>query len=220
MIYLKLILAVVLSALPFIYRYYIRPKEKSSPIWRNMCTALGTQMPRLMKAEKAIAKFFRRIYYGMKKSDSFRKFFTLVTLLLMIAVQFVDFSASATIAKMTQEVSHDSVQTARTIAVYGAMMTRPQASVLAACLSLTLFSYQAANWLLTRLHNRRKLFFSVALLTLIVLFASPRYFIVAEVLEMMLLAALVYPNKIPTQKPKGCRSIPVANGKHELKEAA
>ena len=220
MIYFKIILAFLLSALPFFYMSYIRPKEKTSPVWRNMFTALGTQMPRLRTVKKTFGKFFHRLYDGMKKSDNFRKFFTLVTLLLMIAVQFVDFSASTSIARMLQEASHDSHETAKMIAVYGTLMTRPHASVLAACLSLILFSYTAADWLLTRLHNRRKLFFGVALITLVVLFASPRYLIVTEVLEMMLMAALIYPNKIPSQDPKGRKPIPREEEQNTLRKAA
>lgn len=220
MIYFKIILAFLLSALPFFYMSYIRPKEKTSPVWRNMFTALGTQMPRLRAVKKAVGKFFHRLYDGMKKSDNFRKFFTLVTLLLMIAVQFVDFSASTSIARMLQEASHDGHETAKMIAVYGTLMTRPHASVLAACLSLILFSYTAADWLLTRLHNRRKLFFGVVLITLVVLFASPRYLIVTEVLEMMLMAALIYPNKIPSQAPKGRKPIPTEEEQNTLRKAA
>lgn len=220
MIYFKIILAFLLSALPFFYISYIRPKEKTSPIWRNMFTALGTQMPRLKAAKRAVGKFFHRLYEGMKKSDNFRKFFSLITLLLMIAVQFVDFSATMNVAKMIQDASHDSQQMARIIAVYGPLMTRPHASVLAACLSLTLFSYTAADWLLTRLHNRRKFFFGVALIALIVLFSSPRYLIVTEVLEMMLMAALIYPNRIPSQDPKGRKPIPMVKEQQELRKAA
>lgn len=220
MIYFKIILALLLSALPFFYISYIRPKEKTSPIWRNMFTALGTQMPRLRAAKNAVGKFFHRLYDGMKKSDNFRKFFSLITLLLMIAVQFVDFSATMNVASMIQDASHDSQQTAQIIAVYGPLMTRPHASVLAACLSLTLFSYTAADWLLTRLHNRRKFFFGVALMALIVLFSSPRYLIVTEVLEMMLMAALIYPNKIPSQDPKGRKPIPMVKKQQELRKAA
>lgn len=220
MIYFKIILALLLSALPFFYISYIRPKEKTSPIWRNMFTALGTQMPRLRAAKNSVGKFFHRLYDGMKKSDNFRKFFSLITLLLMIAVQFVDFSATMNVAKMIQDASYDSQQTAQIIAVYGPLMTRPHASVLAACLSLTLFSYTAADWLLTRLHNRRKFFFGVALMALIVLFSSPRYLIVTEILEMMLMAALIYPNKIPSQDPKGRKPIPMAKEQQELRKAA
>lgn len=220
MIYLKLILALVLSALPFFYVSYIRPKEKTSPVWRNMFTAIGTQLPHLTKVKNAIGKFLHRLYDGMKKSDNFRKFFSLIILLLMIAVQFVDFSASTSIARMTQESTLISQQTAKIIAIYGPMMTRPHATVLAACLSLTFFSYSVADWFLTRLHNKQRFFFGVALITLIILFATPRYFIVAEILEMILLAALIYPNKISEQRPKGRKTIPKEDETMNIKKAA
>jgi len=42
----------------------------------------------------------RRFYEGMKRSDNFRKFFTLMILMGMILIQFVDFHASTEIAKM------------------------------------------------------------------------------------------------------------------------
>lgn len=228
MIYFKIILAFLLSALPFFYISFIRPKEKTSPVWRNMFTALGTQMPRLRAAKRAVGKFFHRLYEGMKKSDNFRKFFSLVTLLLMIAVQFIDFSASTEIARGIREISQSDAETygeiekqlSHTIAIYGPLMSKPHASVLAACLSLILFSYTAADWLLTKLHNRRKFFFAIALLALIVLFLSPRYIIVTEVLEMILMAAFIYPNKIPSQDPKGRKPIPMVEEQQKLRKAA
>lgn len=223
MIHFKIILAFLLSALPFFYISFIRPKEKTSPVWRNMFTALGTQMPRLRAAKRAVGKFFHRLYEGMKKSDRFRKFFSLVTLLLMIAVQFVDFSASTEIARGIREISQSDAETygeIHTIAIYGPLMSKPHASVLAACLSLTLFSYTAADLLLTRLHNRRKFFFGVALIALIVIFSSPRFLIVTEVLEIMLMAALIYPNKIPSQDPKGRKPIPMVEEQQKLRKTA
>ncbi len=218
MIYLKLILALLLSALPFFYVSYVRPKEKTSPVWRNLFTALATQMPRLRAVKKIIGRFLHRIGEGMKKSDNFRKFFSLVTLLLMVVVQFVDFSASQDVAQGIRELNGSAEQT-KFIAAYGSLMTRPHASVLAACLSLMLFSYKAADWLLTRLHNRKKFFLAIALLTLVILFASPRYFIVAEVLHMMLLAALVYPNRTSVDDPKGRKRIP-KDERQEYRKAA
>lgn len=228
MIYFKILLALLLSVLPFFYASYIRPKEKTSKVWRNMFTALATQLPRLSKAKNTVANFLNRLYDGMKKSDNFRKFFTLVTLLLMIAVQFVDFSASTEIARGIREISHSDAitfveikkQLAHTIAVYGPLMTKPHASVLAACMSLTLFSYMAADWLLSRLHNRQKFFFGVAMLALVILFASPRYIIVSEMLEMLLMAAMIYPNKIPSQDPKGRKPIPIEQQHQAIQKAA
>lgn len=220
MIYLKLILAFLLSVLPFFYVSYIRPKEKTSPVWRNMFTALGTQIPHLKAAKRVVENFFHRLYDGMKRSDNFRKFFLLIILLQMIAVQFVDYSASMDATTMIQDVSHDSHQTAQIIAIYGLFITPPYASILAACISLTFFFYADGDIFLTILHNKQRCFFGMALLTIIILFASPRYLIITEMLEMMLMTALVYPNKMLKQDPKGRKPIPMEEGQQKLKEAA
>ena len=228
MIYLKIIMAFLISAVPFLYVTLIKPKRETSSVWRNMFTAIGSQLPRLKAVKTACSKFLHRLYEGMKRSDNFRKFFTLITLLLMIAVQFIDFSASTEIARSIREISQSDAETygeietriAHTIAVYGSLMSKPHATVLAACLSLTLFVFGSANWLLTRLHNSRKFFFFIALVTLIILFTSPRYFIVVEIMEMMLMAALIYPNKIATPDPKGRKGIQNGQNKISFKNAA
>lgn len=228
MIYLKIIMAFLLSAVPFLYVTLIKPKQETSSVWRNMFTAIGSQLPRLKAVKTACSKFLHRLYEGMKRSDNFRKFFTLITLLLMIAVQFIDFSASTEIARGIREISQSDAETygeietriAHTIAVYGSLMSKPHATVLAACLSLTLFVFGSANWLLTRLHNSRKFFFFIALVTLIILFTSPRYFIVVEIMEMMLMAALIYPNKIATPDPKGRKGVPSEQNRISFKNAA
>lgn len=228
MIYLKLILAFLLSAVPFLYVSFVKPKRETSTVWRNMFTAIGSQLPRLKAVKTACSRFFHRLYEGMKRSDNFRKFFSLITLLLMIAVQFIDFSASTEIARGIKEVAENSdgnvAETAKhvnhIVAIYGPLMTKPHATVLAACLSLSLFAYSSANWLLTKLHNSRRILFFTALITLFFLFASPRYFIVAEVMEMMLMAAIIYPNKIASPDPKGRKGIPDERNKIYFKNAA
>lgn len=219
MLYLKIILAIIISSLPFIYHYYVRPKKDSSSKWRNIYTAIGSQFPRLRLFKAAVWKLFRRIYEGMKKSDNFRKFFTLITLIFMIVVQFVDFNASTTVAKMVQD-NTDTTETMRIATIYAPLMSRPYATLLAAVLSMTLFNYTLANLILTRLHNSRKLFCFVAVTALIAMFPSPRYFVVTEMLEIALMAALIYPNKITETIPKGGKKIPVEEKQYRLPKAA
>lgn len=215
MIYLKLILAVLLSAIPFLYVSLIKPKREASSVWRNMFTAMGSQLPRLKAVKTACSRFLHRLYDGMKSSDNFRKFFTLIALLLMIVVQYIDFSTSTEIAHGIKAVAESSSKnTAETIsevnqiiAVYGPLMSKPHATVLAACLSMLLFASGPANWLLTRLHNSRRIFFFAALVTLFFLLFSPRYLVVGEIIEIILMAALIYPNKITSPNPKGRKDI-------------
>jgi len=107
-----------------------------------------------------------RLYKEMKKNDNFRKFFTLITLLMMILVQFVDYSSSGEVARIIRDAAYGGTETAakavadtcHMIAVYGSLMSKPHDTLLAACLSLTLFVFKAGDWLLTRLHNSRKIF--------------------------------------------------------------
>ena len=87
-------------------------------------------------------------------------------------------------------------------------------------LASELFGLSLLNWLLTRLHNSRKLFSIVTCITLFILFISPRYLIVVEVMEMMLMAAVIYPNKIPSSDPKGRKGIPTERNKISFKNAA
>lgn len=220
MIYLKIILAVIISSLPYIYQYYVRPRKDSSSKWRNIYTTIGSQFPRLRLLKETIGNLFHRIYEGMKKSDNFRKFFTLVTLIIMIVVQFVDFNASTTVARMVQEGAKDTTETMRMATIYAPLMSRPYATLLAAALSMTLFNYSLANLILTRLHNSRKLFCFVAVTSLAAMFPSPRYFVVTEMLAIALMAALIYPNKIATQTPKGGKKIPVEEKRQILRKAA
>lgn len=232
MIYLKIILAFLLSAVPFLYVSFVKPRQETSPRWRNMFATIGSlginRLPQYKAAKTACAKFLHRLYEGMKRSDNFRKFFSLITLLLMIAVQFIDFTASTEIARGIREISQSDAETygeiekqlTLTIAIYGPLMSKPHATMLAACLSLTLFVFGSANWLLTRLHNSRKLFSIVTCITLFILFISPRYLIVVEVMEMMLMAAVIYPNKIPSSNPKGRKGIPTERNKISFKNAA
>ena len=220
MISMKMILAFLLAALPFFYASFLRPKKDSTSAWRNMFTAIGSQMPRLKAFKNAVAHFMHRLYDGMKRSDNFRKFFSLIVLLLMIGVQFIDFSASTAIAKGSQEYAVGSTELAQYEYLYSNLMSRPYATLVAACISLSIFSFRAADWILSGLHNSRRIFLFFALLALIFLFASPRYLIVTEILEMMLMAALIYPNKIIHAGPKGGLRIPDENKEEKFRKAA
>lgn len=211
MIYLKLILAFLLSAMPFLYVSYVKPKRKTSPKWRNMFTAIASQMPRLYAIRKACSNFIHRLYAGMKFSDNFRKFFMLMTTILMIVVQFVDLSATTEIAKeiidATDNATEGTPQTADVIAAYATLMTKPHATLLAAAFSLMIFAFKSGDWLLTKLHNSQKLFFFVAIADVTLLFFSQRFLIVVEIVEIILMAALIYPNKVIFD-PKQRKNIP------------
>ena len=220
MIYLKTILACLLSALPFVYAWHLRNKARNNAPKGNVYSFIMTQLPRLYALFTAIKSFVHGVYEGMKKSDTFRRFFSLIIILVMLTVQFIDFNASANIAHAALQAQLNGTLTPQFMAVYEPLMSRPQATLLAACLSLMLFSYKAADWMLTRLHDSNKIFFFTAVITLIILFSSPRHFIVAEMMELLLLAAIVYPDKTADTQPKGRKPVPLQEDEQQLRQAA
>lgn len=220
MIYLKLILLFVLSALPFVWASYLRTKKKSSSGKRNIFSVMGQQMPRLKAVKDAVSNLLHRLYEGMKKSDNFRKFFTLIVLLLMIAVQFVDCCASQEVARASWEHQIDAENGAHFVRVYAPLMSPPYAIFLAAFMSLSFFFFKVADHVLTILHNVRVIFYFLSVLTMIILFASPRNIIIVEVMEIILMAAMIYPNKTIPEEPKGRKSIPMTPRQNGLRKSA
>ena len=162
---LKMILMFVMAAVPFTFAMRWRPA------------------------------FATRFFEGMKRSNNFRKFFTLVILMVMIALEFIDFQASTAIATMMHDGHLSVADAAQTIGLYGALMTRPYATLLAAVMSLAMFSYKWADTVLTYLHNHPKHFVVVAAVAMLIAMVSPRYIIVTEMLEIVLLAAYIYPDR-------------------------
>ena len=163
---LKMILLFVMAAVPFTFAMRWRPT------------------------------FAKRFYEGMKRSENFRKFYTLVILMVMIAIEFIDFQASTAIAKIMHDGHLTAADAAQTIGLYGTLMTRPYATLLAALMSLVMFSYKWADTVLTYLHDNPKKFLIVAGVAMLIAMVSPRCIIVTEMLEIVLLAAYIYPDRI------------------------
>ena len=115
--------------------------------------------------------------------------------MVMIALEFIDFQASTAIATMMHDSHLSAADAAQTIGLYGALMTRPYATLLAAVMSLAMFSYKWADAVLTYLHDHPKHFLVVAALAMLIAMVSPRYIIVTEMLEIVLLAAYIYPDR-------------------------
>ena len=171
-IYIKIIVMFLLAVAPFAYAGWSGRKKHSLP------------------------RMIQRFYEGMKKSENFRKFFTLIVLMGMLALQFIDFQATTTIAKMIQESAKSPIETAQTIGVYAPLMTRPYATLIAAAVSLSFFSFKVADRVLTVLHQQPKVFLLVGLVAMTIMFTSVRYLILAQMLFVILFAAQVYPNHI------------------------
>ena len=220
MIYLKLTIAFFLAALPFFYAHYVRPKTRESSKWNNLLAVIKTYIPQLKIIKDATVHLIGKFSDGMKKSDNFRKFFTLVTLLFILTFQFVDFHASHAAAAKIQQAIADGSATPNLVQTFIAFVSKPTATLAATFICFSLFWFRAADTVLTTLHNCQKLFFFVALLTLILLFMSPAFLVLTETMEVVLMAATLYPNKVGQQDPKGRKHLPLEEEQRQLEIAA
>lgn len=224
-IYIKTFIALLLGIAPFAFTWFYRsakgnPDSKS----KSLFAVIGRHLPLLRKMTAAIGRWCRRLYDGMRREDSFRKFFTLIILFLMIVIQYVDFSASTTVARIVQstvDFSGDSsgVLTAGIKPLFP-FLTRPHATVIAALLSWSFFYYRIADRLLSWLHANDWWFGTAGLLTAVMIIVYPRLFIIPELTAIILMAAAVYPDKLVDDTPKGKKPIPVHPRRSTLKAAA
>lgn len=218
MIYLKIFLSLILVILPYAYAYHVRAKKKRGEQQSSLFNFLGKHLPKIHQACQAVANFIMRVYDGMKRSDSFRRFFTIVTLLVLLVYQYIDFHVASSIAHDMREAILDSaernVEDIAELKLLLPYFTKPQATMLGACLTLMFFSYRFTDCLLTLLHNNSRLYCLVGLATMTLVILASRWFIIAETLAVILMAAYIYPDKRPIENPKGRKGIP----KHERKK--
>lgn len=91
---LKVILAFVLTAIPFAYHAWVQPNQDRSPLLRNLSTAVMACLPKIRGVVKKARSFLSWYYDKMKTSMSARKLFTLILVMVLLAVQYVDYETT------------------------------------------------------------------------------------------------------------------------------
>ena len=205
---LKLILALVLTMIPFVFHYWIKPKSNESPKWKNSISILEENLPSIRRKKRIIFLWFMRFYKKMKFSRNARKFFTYILIVSMLIVQFVDFQASKYAKEHLNEATSISVENTQSrnstcLAIKhkaSTMLLRSHTTPFWAfnlCLIITLatFSFRLSDMVLTQIHNVRwiKWVMGVAIVLLIVT-SIGRLLLVAEISYLILMAGLIYPN--------------------------
>ena len=94
MIVLKVVLALLLTLVPFVFHYVIKPKASSSPKWRSFYSFLSTKMPCIRRKASKVKAWISYVYGKMHRSRNGRKFFILVLLVMMLVFQVVDYHAA------------------------------------------------------------------------------------------------------------------------------
>lgn len=70
MIVLKWLLAMLLTSVPFVFHYCIKPKAASSDKWRNFYSFLSARMPWLKRKALGVKAWISYVYHKMYRSDN------------------------------------------------------------------------------------------------------------------------------------------------------
>jgi hypothetical protein len=207
MLYLKIALALFLSAIPFLFKHLVMPSKESAPTDRNMLSAIGTAIPFLNRYRRKLFNISIRIYNAMKHSTEARKFFCLILLLVLMTIAMVDFNASASIARKVTKAAQESGSQSEVMiglyTVYRPYLTFRYATLLAGLMVIPFFSYKLTDRILSRLAGSRRLFAvmsmaTVFLLAMSVFYSSGRNIIIIQMLFVILGAASIYPRMKPS----------------------
>ena len=216
MLYAKIVLALFLSAIPFIFKYLILPKKESSETYRNVYGFIGTAKKVINKYRKKYFNISIKFYNALKQSQEVRKFFSFVLLLSLLTVIMSDFNASASVARKVNKIAQESAyQTEKLIALYTdyrPYITFRYATLLAGLMVIPFFSFKATDRILVWLKGN-KAFLMTGLTTFILLiysafFSAGRSMLIIELLYIILGASLLYPSIRHCRSRATARAVP------------
>ena len=217
MIVLKVVLALLLTLVPFVFHYVIKPKASSSPKWRSFYSFLSTKMPCIRRKASKVKAWISYVYGKMHRSRNGRKFFILVLLVMMLVFQVVDYHAARQAYQLLGESSllsgamsltpyHIRVPFLGEVMVPGSgkllesllypFLTQAWVYVIALGSTMMLFSYRLADRVLVGIHGSRCLQILLASLAIVVAVVDcGRAFLMGELIFILLMAGMVYPFK-------------------------
>lgn len=205
MLYFKILLALFLSAIPFVFKHLVLPKKDTSPSCRNLFSAVGSTRPALKKWRRKSFNISISIYNAMKHSLEARKLFSFTLLLVLLTVVMVDFNASASVARKVMKIAHDNDSQVERLTglytVYSPYLTFRYATLLAGLMVIPFFSYRMTDRILLKLSLNRRWFIAICSLTLLLLglcafHSSGRNIVIVQMLYIILGAAAIYPRYV------------------------
>lgn len=166
MLTLKIILLIILTFLPFLHHYYILPRSKKDEKYKNLRSLLGTLNPKL---KRLFSKFHEKI----KKDESTRKFFSIIIFFVMVNFLFVDWFSSLDAAEIYHTL--DKKNNLSLLAVSG--------------------QYEAGGGSLNTLNNIHLFMMNGVYIYCFAFLWEGRMIIISELIFIINLAAMVYPNR-------------------------
>lgn len=203
---LKLILAMMLGAAPFVITFLTRRDEKNKKCGIGRLSRwLGAKMPAINNLCHAVKDFLRRLYDGMKRSDNFRRFFHYMIILCLLALLVVDGLASESAAEILQKAaviephqhSTGTLDYNTCYTLLNGIRTSVFVTLVTQIAALIFFSYKYANKILTAIHHNRRaavILFGAAVTVVV----NTKFMLLSEAVLILLIAGRIYPDKVPT----------------------
>lgn len=202
-LYIKIILAILLSAIPFLFAIFIKPKAKDEK-WRNVFTLSDINSEKVASGAVKLRNFFKKVYEAMKYSDNARKFFIMLLIITMIVFQWIDSEATQTAVRAIIGNRENVYQGKESMVMFLPFITSPIVTILSMIYTFILFRYKWANKLLTKINtNKKMIVLFIALIMLSIVVGNGRFFLLGEILFLTLIWALILPKKKGEGYPDG-----------------
>ena len=208
-LYLKLIVAFVLAAIPFVLHAIIKHKKAQTEKWNNILRLAESKVPSMLRVKRVVFAWLLSIYRKMKFSEYARKLFTYSLVAVMLLVQAVvycltDFSAFLQTSSLSSEfllLHIAGVYQQYSIHVLQAYLHLPYQ--LSFVVAVSLFQYRISDNVLTILHNKKQTAFLLFCLgSLMDVLSCGLYFVLAVTLTILIIGALIYPNFSSDERDK------------------
>lgn len=214
-ILIKLMLAMIISAIPFIIKYYIIPKGKANAKYRNSLSLALSYMPwfkaKISLCYLILINFFRK----MEVSKKNRRFYRLVILVLIMMLQIINVNASQAALReaCAMPIYCETFETwpwsfnfwglgqIATLLIWNRVA--PIYNLIMMVMIFSLLSNKLFDKVLSKMNQSIKV--QVMFLPMILLFAfepSGTFFMFAEMLSLLLFAAWAY---LPINKEKSLK---------------
>lgn len=207
---LKVILAFVLTAIPFAYHAWVQPNQDRSPLLRNLSTAVTACLPKIRGVVKKARSFLSWYYDKMKTSISARKLFTLVLVMVLLAVQYVDYETTLYAVRTNHLIgecsSFGEMDKSEGISCLWSVWeknlfflpSQTPYNIITINLLCTflLFNYRIAENVLTCLNQKKVIFSLSAAVSVALILIDGRLLIGSECLYILLGAGAIFPKSV------------------------
>ena len=192
---IKILLAMVITAIPLYILVFVKPKLKNKEEWKNSFEFAKKHRGFFTRLKKKRLELLLSFSNGLVYSKSVRKIYLLMTLVLMLIVETIDTNISHSIAKWVIVEGHQNYDFFTEYSYLNPMLTHPVATLTSFFLTFLFLSYRIGNYILTEFHNGKGNFILLLLAAVGLCYPEGgRFILLAEILFILSFAAYFYPN--------------------------